>query len=137
MEITQLLLTILVTALFCNGWAIVTSEENVLHFIARPFERAYDNIEHYNERLLVLKKFDANNKGDMNYCQRMINRNTFIYYIGKPFVLCVTCMSSIWGSLVFVVLNGIGVHQLPYLIISCIASAFLNSLTYRIYAKLD
>jgi hypothetical protein len=135
MEHTTLLLTIIITSIFCNGWSIITDEGNVLYFIRKPFERAIDNLEHYQNRLIIVNRFDSCNKELKKYIRLKIFQNNIIYYIGKPFVLCITCYSSVWGASVFIAMNGISINTIPYLVINSVAAAFLNTLIYKHYVK--
>lgn len=137
MEHLQLILTIVLTSLFCLGWSIITDNGNILEWIRKPFEDSIDEINQYENRLSILEKFDKSNKELIGYLKRKIFYNKVVYYFGKPFVLCITCYSSIWGFSVFVALNGLHLSTIPHIIINCISAAFLNTLIYKIYAKLD
>lgn len=137
MEHLQLIYTIIISALFCLGWSIITDKGNILYFLRTPFEQAIDNIEQYENRLDVVTKFDKNNLKAIKYLKRMITLNTLAYYIGKPFVLCITCYSSVWGFSIFVTLNGFSIDTLPHAFISSVGTAFINTIIYKLYAKLD
>lgn len=137
MEHTQLIYTIFISALFCLGWSFITDKGNILYFLRAPFEQAIDNIEQYENRLDVVTKFDSNNIKALKYLKRMIVLNNLVYYIGKPFVLCITCYSSLWGFSIFVTLNGFSIDTLPLAIINSVSAAFVNTIIYKLYAKLD
>ncbi len=135
MEHLQLLYTIFITTLFCLGWSVVTNTNNILYFIRKPFDNAINNIDEIEAKIELIKKF-----GDIKLLRRLNGQlyfNNAMYYIGKPFVLCITCYSSIWGVSVFVALNGLTLNTTPHLIINSISAAFLNTLIYRLYVKLD
>ena len=93
MEHLQLLYTIFITALFCLGWSVVTNTNNILYFIRKPFDNAINNIDEIEAKIELIKKF-----GDIKLLRRLNGQlyfNNAMYYIGKPFVLCITCYSSI------------------------------------------
>lgn len=136
MELSQLISTIVITSLFCNGWNIITDKGNVLHFIRKPFDSAMDNIDHLEQKINLLSQF-KNNKYHVDYLSKKLLFNKVLYYIGKPFVLCITCYSSIWGFSVFVALNGLHIDTIPHLIINSVSAAYLNTLIYKHYVKLD
>jgi hypothetical protein len=137
MDNIQLLLTILTTVLFCLGWNIVTSENNLLYFIRKPFEKAIDNIEMYNDRLNMLSKFSNDTLHAVSWLKKTILINKIIFYIGKPFVLCITCYASIWGVVIYITLNGLSMSSIPFIIINCVSASFLQTFIYKLYAKLD
>jgi hypothetical protein len=135
MEHIQLLFTIFITALFCNGWNIITDKGNILRFIKKPFDSAMDNIDEIEAKIELIKKF-----GDIKLLRRLNGQlylNKGLYYIGKPFVLCITCYSSIWGFSVFVALNGLHIDTIPHLIINSVSAAYLNTLIFKHYVKHD
>jgi hypothetical protein len=136
MELTQLILTIFITALFCNGWNIITDKGKLLYFIRKPFDNAMDNIDQTESKIQLLSQF-KNNKYHLDYLKKRLLFNKALYYIGKPFVLCITCYSSIWGFSVFVALNGLHIDTIPHLIINSVSAAYLNTLIYKHYVKLD
>lgn len=137
MEHIQLIYTIVISTAFCLGWNIVTEKNNILYFIREPFERAIDNIEQYKNRKDILLRFDQNNKTEIKYLNRMVLLNMVCYYIGKPFVLCITCYGSLWGFSVFVALNGLDLDTIPHAFINSVSVSFINTYIYKLYAKLD
>lgn len=112
MSIQDYILTILIQSLFCLGLRTVMSDGMIFHFIRHPFERnsadvmnfMESNIKTHNQRILY---------------RRMSDRLSFFL---KPVLLCVICFSSFWGSIVFIVLNGLIIVPL---IICCISTAFI------------
>ena len=137
MDTIQLLLTTLITVLFCLGWNIVTSENNLLYFIRKPFEKAVDNIEVYTDRLNMLSRFSNDTLHAVSWLKKTILKNKIIYYIGKPFVLCITCYASIWGLVIYITLNGLSMNAIPFIIINSVSASFLQTFIYKLYAKLD
>lgn len=123
-----LLLTILITVLFCLGWRIITDEGNLLYFIRKPFESMYENLE-MNEELYARYK----NPTVYNRIYKLKRK----IFIAKPFVLCITCFGSLWGAAIFVTLNGISIAQIPYLIINSVAASFIQTYVWIKYEKLN
>lgn len=122
-----LLLTILITVLFCLGWRIITDEGNLLYFIRKPFEKALDSYE-MNKELYAKFKYSKDVKRRVLFLK-------FIVFISKPFVLCITCFGSLWGAAIYLTLNGISVSQIPYLIINCIAASFIQTYAWLKFEK--
>jgi hypothetical protein len=60
--------------------------------------------------------------------------NKAFEFIGKPFVLCITCMASIWGVIIYTLLNE---FSLVECIVSCVSSSFIQTYIYKKYVKLD
>lgn len=128
------MIALICTVLFCLGWRIVTDEGQLLYFIKKPFEDNYNRINALTE---LGKKTPIS--------------RTVIYYIGKPFVMCITCMASIWGTIIFWTINAIAPSLIgDFLSISenhfslmllwvwnCIAASFIQTLIWKLYAKLD
>lgn len=133
--IEQYIFTLFWTVLFCLGWRIVTDKDNVLYFIRKPFEDAETDAEALEERIKLLLQLKNNNEA-IRLLQRQIIYKRLIYYIGKPFVLCITCYGSLWGVSVFVALNGLHESQAPYLIINCLGAAFINTFIWKLYVRL-
>ncbi len=53
----------------------------------------------------------------------------------KPVILCVYCMPSFWGSIIYVSLNGF-TNPVEW-IISCTMSVFINAFIWDLYTKLN
>lgn len=53
----------------------------------------------------------------------------------KPVILCVYCMPSFWGSIIYVSLNGFA-NPVEW-IISCTMSVFINAFIWDLYTKLN
>lgn len=124
--------TLFWTVTFCLGWRIITSEDMLFYWVRKPFEVIFDRIQFYQDKL-KLSQFNNDNSGArlpeiIFWCKAAV-------YLAKPFVLCITCMASIWGVAVFYVLNGISIEQLPRLIINCVAASFIQTFIWGIYVK--
>lgn len=50
-----------------------------------------------------------------------------------PVCGCVTCFASVWGSAIFIALNGISVALLPDMVVVCVSVAFLNTYFRSLY----
>lgn len=98
----------------------------LFHFISKPFVNLDATIENKKE----LMKF--------NDCLKFeVFKLQIKFYILKPIILCVTCMASVWGTIIFFTFNPVVISLFPYWIVSCFATAFLNTIIYSIYAKID
>ena len=117
---------------FCLGWRIITDEGNILYFIRKPFDDNYKLYETILERIEHFKKYDTSLVKEL---QLSILKHKIINYIGKPFVLCITCFASIWGTAVFVSLNGFTIQLIPQLIITIVSASFIQTLIWSIYAR--
>jgi len=107
------------TVLFCLGWRIVTDEGQLLYFLRKPFENNDSRIE----ALELLQK-------------KVPPYNVLMHYFGKPFVMCITCMASIWGVIVYT--NVCTVFEWKYLILNCVAASFIQTFIWKLYVtKLD
>lgn len=53
----------------------------------------------------------------------------------KPIILCVYCMPSFWGSIIWVSLNGF-TNPIEW-ILSCVMSVFINAFIWDLYTKLN
>lgn len=103
-------------------------EGNILYFLRKPFEDLHDEIENKSKLLKDLSKW----KREENTLEMQLHLTglKLKYYLAKPLVLCITCFASIWGGSVFIALNGLNKELIPLLIISCVASAFIQTLIY-------
>ena len=117
---------------FCLGWRIVTDEGQLLHFIRKPFD---DNYNFYETILQRIEHFERYDKSLVPSLKKTILKHKLINYIGKPFILCITCFASIWGVTVFVALNGLTVDLIPTLIITCISASFIQTFIWSLYVK--
>jgi len=134
--IAQLIFTLAWTVLFCLGLRIITDEGQVLHFLRKPFDNAFSDAEVLEERQKLLQQCN----GDPYLIKQLsysIAANRLLFYIGKPVVTCITCYGSVWGFAVFSLMNSITADNVPYLIINCFSAAFLNTLIWKLYARLD
>lgn len=128
MEISQYLFTLFCMVLFCLGLDKIMQEGQILHFLRKPFLNLYDEIDNKQKLLNDLSKWRR--PIHMIELQNHLTWLKIKYYIAKPLVLCITCFSSIWGGSVFVALNGLNENLLPFLVISCVSSAFIQTLIY-------
>lgn len=132
MEYSQFFFTLFCMVAFCLGLNQIMSEGNLLYFLRKPFEELKESIDVKTELYNSLKK---NHKGyELLELESAITWLKIKYYVSKPLVLCITCFASVWGGSVFVALNGLTIELLPYLIISCVSSAFIQTF---IYVKAD
>lgn len=126
------MITLFWTVLFCLGWRMVTDEGQLLHFIKRPFLDSLDFIENYEDKMLLAKTYD---KPSVDVLKRSLLKHKLIYYIGKPFVLCITCYASLWGITVFVTLNGLNSDLIAPLILNCVSASFIQTFIWNFYGR--
>lgn len=127
------MLTLFWTVLFCLGWRIVTDEGQILYFIRKPFDDAFTNKDCTEERLKLAHQI--NNKSLADALNKTLLKHKLIIAIGKPFVLCITCFSSVWGVSVFISLNGISDRLTVAMILNSFSAAFLNTLIWSFYVR--
>lgn len=121
MSLIDILLSTLIITGFCLGFRTIISDGQILHFIRRPFEFEDSKMMNFlKDRLRnkVLSGLENPHATKKKY-EKLSNR---IAWCLKPFVICVICFSSAWGSTVFLYING---FYLPEMVISCISSAFI------------
>lgn len=112
------MITLISTVLFCLGWRIVTDEGQLLYSIRKYFElKSALNQRDFRESFTLSENIH--------------------YYIGKPLVLCITCMASIWGVTVFIYLNGISYSLIVPMLFNSICASFIQTFIYKLYVKLD
>jgi hypothetical protein len=125
-------MTILIcTVLFCLGWRMVTDDGQLLYFIKEPFESNY-------KRMTGLIQLQETDFSDTR--QHEINQRKTLNYLGKPFVLCITCMASIWGVTIFyffhvVMSQPFGHYWFLELTFNCIAASFIQTFIWDLYDK--
>ena len=121
MSLVHIASVILSISGFCLGWRAITDNGMIFGFIREIFLRT------------TLKQIGKNGP--------TMNVLIIPYWIGKPLVLCVTCMSSIWGTIIFggqVYFNHLAITPLLVLtwIYSCICASFINGLLWAYYQHL-
>jgi hypothetical protein len=114
----RILIDILIISLFCNGWYLITSQGMVLNIVREWYLTIAGGIENSSGEVYWSKLFQ-------NKYQRVL---AFIY---KPLFGCVTCMSSIWGSLVYWTID----NSLIYYPIVIIGAACTNLLINKLYDR--
>lgn len=127
-----MLFTLFCTVLFCLGLHLVTQDGYILDFLRGPFKRSEEYFD-LIENLTRLSK----EEGDIAKDSPMAVYYRFIRFVWSPFILCITCMGSIWGVTWFILLNGFSLHVLPYMVINCFASAFIQTFIWKLYAKIN
>lgn len=132
MEYSQFFFTLFCMVAFCLGLDKIMSEGNILYFLRKPFENLYEELENKEKIYNDLAKWRKSH--ELIELNHQIIGLKLKYYLAKPLVLCITCFASLWGGSVFVALNGLNESLLPYLIISCISSAYIQT---AIYVKIN
>lgn len=129
--------TLFWTVTFCLGWRIVTNEGQLLHWIRKPFENIGNKLELYQDKLkLNIQQNGINFRlSEQKYYSQLIIWCKFVIFIGKPFVLCITCMASVWGATVFILLNGFSNDLIVPLILNSFSAAFIQTFIWSLYAR--
>lgn len=128
MEYSQFFFTLLCMIGFCLGLFKIMEEGQLLHFLRKPFEGLQEEIEMKSELIRHMQKYHKDR--ELIELQHKITGLKLKYYLSKPLVLCITCFASVWGGSVFVALNGLNENLLPYLIIACLTSAYIQTAIY-------
>ncbi len=120
------------TVLFCLGWRIVTDKGQLLYFLKEWFDFNYTRLTNLQE---------MNQTEGSTSIHDEIRKRKRINYFAKPFILCITCMASIWGVIVFyfahlVFLQPFGQYWLLELTFNCIAASFIQTFIWELYEKL-
>jgi hypothetical protein len=123
--LVTLLLTSLIISLFCCGLTEISREGRVLYFLRQPFEGL-------DELLMILR-----GEEDKRYTRTQLFSIKVAGFISKPLILCPTCMASIWGVVIFCLMHGFYVSEIPAMIVCCIMSAFINSFLSTLLEKLE
>lgn len=98
---TELILKIIFISAFCNGLYLITDEGMIL-----------------NPLLKLMEKFLIDKRGvEVKY-----------HFLYKPLIGCLTCFSSVWGSLVYWVVTPFTIENLYLWPIVIICVAYGNNL---------
>jgi hypothetical protein len=165
----ETLFTILLMSLTCLGVWLSMQEGNILWFLRSPaLESMKKNNEYWDEvnNEYTLKYHEAKNRPSCRLDETCIEvekrreqarleydhdvemnaflkkESEFIYKFLKPFILCVWCFASFWGSLVFFAMHyfyflDLSTALIPIWIISVFACTFLNALLDGVLHKMD
>jgi hypothetical protein len=107
-----ILIDILIISLFCNGWYLLTNG-----LILDPLRKKY-----------------LDYAGGIELSDGSINWDgyiPFLKFLYKPLFGCVTCMASIWGTLIYWIIDNSLIHY-P---ITIIAAACTNLLINKLYDR--
>ena len=121
---------------------IVDFRERIEHI---SNEKKKDAREYYSNAINSLQDNDVRNSKVKYYMdlqdkkleeveawkERKLN---YEFYL-KPVILCVYCMPSFWGSIIYVSLNGF-TNPVEW-ILSCTMSVFINAFIWDLYTKLN
>lgn len=135
MLLLDILSTIIIVSLFCNGLFLITKKENKL--ILAFLDRWIDYF--LNKRRESLRNKLKKTLSDLEYKKFMIDgkEDKYVYrwiWLINPVFGCITCMSSVWGFLICWHFHpAINLIELTIIII---CSAFLNNLLYGFTKKI-
>ncbi len=114
-------------SLFCCGLYVVTQKGYILHFLRKPYDRAYDELEIMNQRA------DAgfsNSKKQYIKCALTVD-------VLKPIIGCHVCYASFWTLVLYTACNGVTEGYLFNVVVTMFIVAFFNALGVNIYHKLE
>lgn len=114
----QLLVCIVLTALFVNGLDIATQPGMLLYFIRRWLNKLFIRT--------VAVKGTAENPQAINYRQVVSKW----YY---PLLYCIKCMPSVYGTLICLLLLPFGAHLLYAIPVVVVCSVALASILHTQY----
>ncbi len=130
----DILLMITVISLWCCGFRAITGEGMILYFLRQPFESKDGVMNLFQPHIERYKKRNHQPYPDV-YLDRTKRRTEVLKYIMKPFILCVTCMSSIHGTFIYWWISPVFDPQVW--LISIICAAFVNSISWMSFEKLS
>ena len=121
---------------------IVDFRERIEHICN---EKKKDAREYYSNAINSLQDNDVRNSKVKYYMDLQDNKMQEIefwkerklnyeFYL-KPIILCVYCMPSFWGSIIYVSLNGF-TNPLEW-VLCCTMSVFINAFIWDLYTKLN
>ncbi len=119
--IIKFLFVIILISLFCNGIYLLFNFGNVFDFIRRWYIDIAGGIQ--------------NNSGAINWTMNIggtpVHKNKIFLY--KPLFGCITCMSSIWGSIAYWTIMPFTLYSLTMYPMIIVCSACVNLLINRLY----
>lgn len=163
---------ILLMSLFCVGLFLAMQKDQVLSFMRQWAVDRINKEKEENQSLRDGYKSDYSNKKistlnlakeegwtqeqiehalanlrtqrdkDMKWCDDMDKATMTLFKFLKPFILCVWCFASFWGSIAFwsihwVYLKNVRVELIPIWVISCFGCLVLNAVIDSLLRKLD
>ncbi len=115
------LVLIVIISLFCNGIYLLFNFGNVFDFIRLWYVSICGGIARSDG--YVAWSMDSNGKLDHPI-------KIFFY---KPLFGCITCMASVWGSIVYFTLNSLITQPIILYPITIVCCACMNLLINRLY----
>ena len=103
------------------------------------------SLDHYFSMIAVISMFclglrAITDEGRRGYPIRKFFQDKF-FTIGKPLILCVTCMSSFWGTVIYwsnmAAQGPIGWHMFPDYVGITISCAFINGLLWEYFQSIN
>ncbi len=126
----ELLTLIILISLFCNGLFYITTEEGMpLKWLDKWIDKTIK--KRGEKRDLTIDKSWPHAEQE-RAIKRYAHRWLFLY---SPILGCITCMSSVWGTLLywhFIGFTTESYYELPIVVIS---SAYLNTLMFNYVRK--
>ena len=103
------------------------------------------SLDHYFSMIAVISMFclglrAITDEGMIGYPIRKFFQDKF-FTIGKPLILCITCMSSFWGTVIYwsnmAAQGPIGWHMFPDYVGITISCAFINGLLWEYFQSIN
>ena len=103
------------------------------------------SMQYYFSMMLLISLFclglrAITDEGMIGYPLRKYFQDNLPYF-GKPIILCITCMSSFWGTIIYwsnMSLQGpLGFHMFPDYIGITISCAFINGLLWQYFESIN
>lgn len=148
MSITDFFFTLFCVVFFCCGLSLASEKGNLLYFLSKPFEDLYERIQNRKNLAKVLLNETFKNrddrgsdlflqlKKDIKSNKKKLKLAQIIYNISKPIISCITCMASLWGTVVFISLNSFSLSIIGYLIITILSASFIQTFIYKLFHKI-
>jgi len=113
----NLIETIVLTSLFCNGLWWITQEGKLLYFTIKWLD------DYEAKKKQYYKGFEP--VSDRLYNEHMAK----IWRFTNPLITCIVCMASVWGTLIFLAYNDFNIINW---IICIVNSSALNGLIWKL-----
>lgn len=131
-HLISILLTMIIVSTFCNGLHMISQKGMIFYFLRRWIDHKHeDNSAMLKDERIPFEEYEAR--------ERVLD-------VWNPIIMCVTCMASVWGTIIFIAMYIAGFYPevAPYYVGTffvmwatiVIGSSYLNTLLYRICERL-
>lgn len=136
MELSQFFFTLFSIVFLCLGLRIVSNEGMLLYYLRMPFDSLPEEIEESERTITNMIHVGVEEKRIFK-AQDLLLWMKIKQYIGKPFIMCITCMASLWGVITWISFNGFYVEHLDYMLICILSASFIQTFLWTLYAKIN